>query len=128
VAEAGSPRQKTGGGAPFRADQEGLAGVPLVSPAAPDEVLFSAVSFGLKPVQERLRNYYQNSAPASGDHGGRVGSGRRQAGTAHQHKARGVITHRLTAGHPHAATWRPRPCSRTTRPAKPAAPRWKRPR
>jgi tRNA nucleotidyltransferase/poly(A) polymerase len=36
----------------------------LVSPAAPDEVLFLLYHSALKPVQERLRNYYQKYLPA----------------------------------------------------------------
>jgi tRNA nucleotidyltransferase/poly(A) polymerase len=36
----------------------------LVSPAAPDEVLFLLYQSALKPVQERLRNYYQKYLPA----------------------------------------------------------------
>src|ERR1039457_7027939 len=36
----------------------------LVSPAAPDEVLFLLNHSALKPVQERLRNYYQKYLPA----------------------------------------------------------------
>ena len=36
----------------------------LVSPAAPDEVLFLMYHSPLKPVQERLRNYYQKYLPA----------------------------------------------------------------
>jgi hypothetical protein len=36
----------------------------LVSPAAPDEVLFLMYHSALKPVQERLRNYYQKYLPA----------------------------------------------------------------
>jgi tRNA nucleotidyltransferase/poly(A) polymerase len=35
----------------------------LVSPAAPDEVLFLLYHSPLKPVQERLRNYYQKYLP-----------------------------------------------------------------
>jgi tRNA nucleotidyltransferase/poly(A) polymerase len=36
----------------------------VVSPAAPDEVLFLMYHSPLKPVQERLRNYYQKYLPA----------------------------------------------------------------
>jgi hypothetical protein len=36
----------------------------VVSPAAPDEVLFLLYHSSLKPVQERLRNYYQKYLPA----------------------------------------------------------------
>ncbi len=36
----------------------------VVSPAAPDEVLFLLYHSALKPVQERLRNYYQKYLPA----------------------------------------------------------------
>jgi len=36
----------------------------LVAPAAPDEVLFLLYHSALKPVQERLRNYYQKYLPA----------------------------------------------------------------
>ena len=36
----------------------------VVSPAAPDEVLFLLYHSPLKPVQERLRNYYQKYLPA----------------------------------------------------------------
>ena len=36
----------------------------LVSPAAPEEVLFLLYHSALKPVQERLRNYYQKYLPA----------------------------------------------------------------
>jgi hypothetical protein len=36
----------------------------LVSLAAPDEVLFLLYQSPLKPVQERLRNYYQKYLPA----------------------------------------------------------------
>ena len=36
----------------------------LVSPAAPDEVLFLLYHSAFKPVQERLRNYYQKYLPA----------------------------------------------------------------
>ena len=36
----------------------------LISPAAPDEVLFLLYHSAFKPVQERLRNYYQKYLPA----------------------------------------------------------------
>ena len=36
----------------------------LVTPAHPDEVIFLLYHSGLKPVQERLRNYYQKYLPA----------------------------------------------------------------
>jgi hypothetical protein len=69
----------------------------LVSPAAPDEVLFLLYHSALKPVQERLRNYYQKYLPLlqeiTAEEWAAVEG---KPGTPHQHKAREeFITHRL---------------------------------
>ncbi len=67
-------------------------------PAAPDEVLFLLYHSALKPVQERLRNYYQKYLPAIQEiTAGRMGRAGRQAGdAAPAQSARGV--HRQPAG------------------------------
>ena len=61
----------------------------LVSPAAPDEVLFLLYHSPLKPVQERLRNYYQKYLPAIQEITPEEWAGLEgKPGTPRQHKAR----------------------------------------
>jgi tRNA nucleotidyltransferase/poly(A) polymerase len=69
----------------------------LVSPAAPDEVLFLLYHSALKPVQERLRNYYQKYLLAiqeiTAEEWAALGG---NPGTSRRHKAREeFITNRL---------------------------------
>ena len=61
----------------------------LVSAAAPDEVLFLLYHSALKPVQERLRNYYQKYLPAIQEITAEEWAALEgKAGTTRQHKAR----------------------------------------
>jgi tRNA nucleotidyltransferase/poly(A) polymerase len=61
----------------------------LVSPAAPEEVLFLLYHSALKPVQERLRNYYQKYLPAIQEITAEEWAALEgKAGTPRQHKAR----------------------------------------
>jgi hypothetical protein len=61
----------------------------LVSPAAPDEVLFLLYHSALKPVQERLRNYYEKYLPAIQEITAEEWAALEgKAGTTRQHKAR----------------------------------------
>ena len=69
----------------------------LVSPAAPDEVLFLLYHSALKPVQERLRNYYQKYLPLIQEITAEEWAAVEvKPGTPRQHKAREeFIAHRL---------------------------------
>ncbi len=64
VAEAGSARQEAGDGAARGAHQEGLAGVPHHVRGGAGRSPVPALPFDAKPVQERLRNYFQKYLPA----------------------------------------------------------------
>ena len=58
-------RQEAGGGAEIAPRIRKASQVyHLVTPAAPDEVLFLLYHRSVKPVQERLRNYFQKYLPA----------------------------------------------------------------
>jgi len=105
----------------------------LVSPAAPDEVLFLLYHSALKPVQERLRNYYQKYLPLiqeiTAEEWAAVEG---KPGTPRQHKAREeFIAHRLDHRPPRkpATEETPDPAGRQPPRVRQARqpPRWKQP-
>ncbi len=64
MAETGGPLEEAGDGAALAAHPQGVAGLPPGCRGAhPDEVLFLLYHSALRPVQERLRNYFQKYLP-----------------------------------------------------------------